>query len=77
MFLGLDELKEIKRVPHTKFRRSALLLGPVRGFQSHDGQAVESGSSTGAAKVGYAFAGTILKAIKPERNSVDWMPPAA
>ena len=57
MFLGLDELEEIKTVPDTKFRRSALLFGFVRGFQSHDEQAIEFGSSTGAAKVGYALAG--------------------
>lgn len=56
MFLGLDELEEIKTVPHTKFRRSALLFVPVRGFQSHDEQAAEVGSTTGAAKVGYALA---------------------
>jgi hypothetical protein len=70
MFPGLDETEEIRRVPYTNFRSSALLFGFVRGPQYPVLRATDFSSVTSAVSLGCAC-WPILDAFKLERNSVD------
>jgi len=72
MFPGLDESEEIRRVPHTNFRSSALLFGFVRWSRYPLLRATEFRAVTGAVSVGVCVpCWPILDAFKLERNSVD------
>jgi len=52
MFPGLDETEEIRRVPYTNFRSSALLFGFVRGPQYPLLRATDFSSVTSAVSLG-------------------------
>ena len=56
MFPGLDESEEIRRVPYTNFRSSALLFGFVRGSRYPLLRATEFNSVAGAVSVGVCLA---------------------